>query len=272
MELQGEIYSETGKEVHEILGVSFHYSPDDVLNFNYPSAPVDAVLFAFTHVDCHYAFLTDFSTVAHLDEAPVVLFEPMGDDLSVIVADDILDFLRLLITVKSIFGLYTNEDVVATEVSPEEQWALDRIQETFQLQPFASVREYKEGLFARRTSSIAIRTSNELGVIPLSEPWAAGMLSPADMDWNWIGLSDVEAVFRSEAHLEYKLACLREIQEQGEMYHEGLIEFLGAEMEMLGFVNESEKLKSYIEARDSYRKATNYGLSFDYSIRFDEES
>ncbi|WP_194542759.1 hypothetical protein [Paenibacillus sp. JZ16] len=104
-ELEEEIREERGKEFADLVGLSFSYSHEENDFFTYANAPIDMVLLTFTRVDSYCGFITEFSTIEDLEYAPIALFERLGfcdSDYSVkIIANNIRDFLRLLITVKT---------------------------------------------------------------------------------------------------------------------------------------------------------------------------
>lgn len=246
-ELEEEIEAETGKVFADLVGLSFSYFPEENDYFSYASAPIDMVLMTFTSVDSYCGFITEFSTIDDLENAPIVLFEPLriGDTeySAKIIANNIRDFLRLLITVKNIFSLDQEDDEKHEEQTAEEEFFYKRIEERFDLNPFESVQQYKQKLMQIRSRKVAIITKNGIGVKGISNENSHGAFELNDKSDNI--LIEVKRFFES-ASLESKLACIRDLQEQVSLEHGlDLLNFLIDEMTKLGFMNEVRKLSTF---------------------------
>lgn len=246
-ELEEEIREERGEEFADLVGLSFSYSPEENDFFTYANAPIDMVLLTFTRVDSYCGFITEFSTIEDLENAPIALFERLGfcdsDYSAKIIANHIRDFLRLLITVKNIFSLDQEDDEKHEDQTPEEEYFYRKIMEKFDLEPFESVLQYKQEIMESRAREVAIMTKNGIGVMPICDE---GPHNIFELNEEWDNPIDEIKRFFEDASLESKLACIRNLQEQFSLEHGvDLLDFLIDEMTKLGFVNEVKKLSSF---------------------------
>ncbi|MUT66957.1 hypothetical protein [Paenibacillus sp. NEAU-GSW1] len=245
-ELEREIEEEIGKSFFDSIGISFDYWPEDEnAEYDEENMPIDMVLLATTTVsECSFGFITEFSTIDDLANAPIVQYESIGlDKHATLIAHHFIDFLRLLITKKSVFGLMSEEDT-ASDVSPEDQYIYKRIMETFQIEPFASVQSYKQQLKADRAKNSVVDTYNGLGVSTLTGSTAHQRFVVPD------GEDDEEIMalltdFLKSSSLESKLAYIRDVQENSYIDIPSFEEtdvLLIAELKRHGFVNEAKRM------------------------------
>lgn len=246
-ELEREIEAVIGKRFFDSIGISFDYWPEDN-NTEYPeeNMPIDMVLLAMTTIpNCCFGFITEFSTIDDLANAPIIQYESIGfNQHAILIAHNFIDFLRLLITKKSVFGLMSEEDTPSENISLEEEYIYKRIMEKFQIEPFESVQSYKQQLIANRANSIVVQSYNGLGVNSLSDTKTHNRFVVEK--WNDDELIKVQLTsFLESSSLESKLAYIRDVQEYSYTdipSFEETDELIIAELRRYGFVNEVKRL------------------------------
>lgn len=246
-ELEREVMEEIGVNFSDSIGITFDYWPEDD-NAEYPeeNMPIDMVLLAMTTIpNCYFGFITEFSTIDDLANASIIQYESIGlDQHATLIAHNFIDFLRLLITKKSVFGLMSEEDTTQEDISPEEEYIYKRIMEKFQIDPFECVHSYKQHLKADRANNIVIQSYNGLGVNVLSDSKTHQRFVVEEWD-------DDEHIkvqltsFLESSSLESKFAYIRDVQEFSYTdipSFEETDELIMAELERYGFVNEVKRM------------------------------
>jgi len=122
-----EKYTDTPELNWANLGFFIHYDS------HYFITPLDVIPFAGTGGDgIHFGFLSDFGTVTNLAYAPIVCVSPTNDPPIKLVAKDLTDFLRLVVTVGVAEFLdtdYQTDDEITQRLqeweteNSDEEWA-----------------------------------------------------------------------------------------------------------------------------------------------------
>lgn len=243
------IRQETGNTLDDYMGIQFQYDEAErEPDFAYSCDPVDSILMASTGWDgLHFSFLTDFGAVKDLDNAPIVFVEPIGYGHHVsLVAANIKDFLRMFITTKSILSLKPEDDSYKNDaISQDHEYIAGRLAEYFRLSPFEDPVAYRREFLERREQAVVLPTRNGVGVVQVSS-------DPAHVSLEVDGDGDVELeelkikAFFSEASIESRLACIRDLQEVTDLWYE-LAVFLMEELRGNGFVEEGKRMKVIAE-------------------------
>lgn len=110
-------------------GLNFYLSLEDFRYFNTPS---DVVVFGRIGMDgIHYGFLTDFSSVADLEVAPIVCVSPMDFERPTrIVAKNLCDFLKVNLTDGGLF--YNQFESEETYLEAKNKWITEAVNFPFQ--------------------------------------------------------------------------------------------------------------------------------------------
>lgn len=239
------IQQETGNTLDDYMGIQFQYDEaEQEVDFAYPCDPVDSILMASTGWDgLHFSFLTDFGTVRDLEHAPIVFVEPICHEYHVsLVAANIKDFLRMFITTKNILSLRPEDDSYKNDdISEDCVYICRRMAEYFGLTPFEDPVVYRRELLERREVAAVLPTRNGIGVMQVSSDSAHESFEvDEDVD---VELEELKIkAFFSEASIESKLACIRDLQESTDMWYELAI-FLMEELQVDGFVEEAHMMK-----------------------------
>lgn len=239
------IQQETGNNLDYYLGIQFQYDEAErEADFAYPCDPVDSILLASTGWDGrHYSFLTDFGAVKDLEQAPVIFVEPIAYEHHVsLIAANITDFLRMFITTKSIVTLTPEDDSYQNDdISEDSEYICRRLAEYFGLVPFEDLAAYRRDLLERREREAVLPTRNGIGVMQVSSDSAHASFD-VDEDGD-VELEELKIkAFFSEASIESKLSCIRDLQEVTDMWYE-LAVFLMEELLGNGFVEEAHMMK-----------------------------
>ncbi|MCQ6559555.1 hypothetical protein [Paenibacillus mendelii] len=246
-ELEEEIREELGIDFFDSIGITFDYWPEDD-NAEYPheGMPIDMVLLGMTSIpDSYFGFITEFSTIDNLANAPIIQYESIGlDKHAILIAHNFIDFLRLLVTTKSVFEFISEDDDSSEDtIGPEREYIYKRIMEKFQIEPFESVRAYKQKLIEDRENSVVAKTYNGLGVKAVSDSMTHSTFIVNEGDDETI--KGQLTSFLISASLESKLAYIRDVQEYDYTEipsFEETDELLIAELERYGFVNEVKRM------------------------------
>ncbi|CAJ1001363.1 hypothetical protein [Brevibacillus aydinogluensis] len=191
-------------------------------SFRYTITPPDMHVFAETGCDgIHYGFLTDFGRITDLEEASIVCVSPTDDPPLRIIARNLEDFFRLVVTIGSA-GELGSLVSVRTPRQWERYWAdlaesrheeatdpqlrnfvtcrqtvLHHMQTDLGLEPIPDVMRYLNDLEIQRRSAGWIPTIDGLGVVPIDGPDrkpAADYVFPfADTSRDHIPLDDIRA-------------------------------------------------------------------------------
>ncbi len=241
-------------------GYFLQFDPMD--NGGYTCSPLDAIMFARTGMDgIHYSLLTDFGTVAYLNEAPVICVSPMDFGHCIrIVADNIHDFFAL--------HFWGHEDLLMNDFKTKEEYLRHRLQqeeetseyfdlekwnrekafvrekavEKFKFMPIEDAFEYVQKVRSKREKQIVLKTADGLGIVPLkkggtgsfpSHPWYMQEIPLHELD----GMK----AFIDNAEAETLLSFIRDCQEQGAINAE-LMQLLQMGLERHGFYRESKRL------------------------------
>jgi hypothetical protein len=243
---------------------------NEEVNGGYPCSPADAILFANTGMDgIHYAFLTDFGTVANLEEAPIVCVSPMDFGNCVrLVASNLEDFFRLKFyghegllmndfTTKEEYAKYCLKEQDEPEVSEyfdhnkwEKQRAVFRAAaiQTFHFEPIAEPFDYIQQLRAARQKQIVLPTADRLGVRAVT----TSALKQTYLPHPWHGQeipyleTDEMRDFVDGAEIETLLSFVRDYQNQA-VDDTFSLAILCRALEARGFQMEAMRLSYCIE-------------------------
>ncbi|PZD97756.1 hypothetical protein DNH61_00375 [Paenibacillus sambharensis] len=218
----------------------------------YENTPWDVIVFGWTGGDgIHFGFLTDFGTVADLNEAPIVMVSPMGgDEAGEVVANNIREFLSIIAIDDSlIYYSFDNEEAYLVQQQQDEQseWApteeekarrrqiMDRMVEALNLplieQPYAYLGRVK----AERANRIVVATHDGLGVTTVHPEDNGRQHEPLLVD------DDLEAEelreYLARATYAGKLALIRDFNAKG-FNSEDLEGIMVEEMVKFGFYDE----------------------------------
>jgi len=227
IEIQKQIKHPHGHLLHLYFGL---YE----VTSRYLNTPVDGISFASPGADgIHYCFLTDFGTVASLEDAYIVRVSPMdfGDPVR-IVARNLKEFLRLL-CYRPVAA-----DLLDTRVSPElyARWSAEypgwvgtrddiaqegtqRLIERFSLEPVGDdLFPYFQEMGRTRAESVVAATEDGIGVVPVrpgeTEDEAGEPLETGDnVEW-----AKVRERFPLMS-VERRLAWIRDMQSKGAFYN-----------------------------------------------------
>ncbi|ACX65333.1 hypothetical protein MHI43_15745 [Paenibacillus sp. FSL H8-0457] len=247
-QLEEELRAELGIDFWETIGIGFDYWPeDDNADYEWESMPIDMVLLGSTVIsECTFGFLTEFSTVDDLSNAPIIQHEAIGlDKHSTLIAHNFIDFLRLLITTKSIFGLMSEEDVeLEGDLEPTVELIFNRIQERFQIEPFESISAYKQQLMQEREKHIVVQTFNRIGVKRVTDHFTH---QKVDLDYveSDEQMEERLLTFVNSTSLENVLAFVRDVQETNYIevpFPEKIRVAVKSLLQEHGFVNELRHL------------------------------
>ncbi|WP_054023480.1 hypothetical protein [Bacillus sp. FJAT-28004] len=210
-----ELETELGRAMDLELGLIMQK-----YDFRYHCTPPDFIPFASSGSDgIHYCFVTDFGAVTDLEHACIAVVSPMDYDSEIwLVAKNIKDFLRLIITDRSL--LYNNPATFADffekireqkEENSAEQQSLElrKLKQHFGLSEIPDLEKYIQSVHEEREQAICIQTLDTIGVMPLSGQADYTADEPLSIDWNdKRALDDI----LQEASPEKKLAFIRDAQ------------------------------------------------------------
>lgn len=188
-----EEYQKTKGQTWEWLGFYIEY------DHHHSVTPLDVIPFAGTGGDgIHFGFLTDFGTVKDLSNAPIVCVSPSNDPPIRLVAENLVDFLGLVVTIGEAEFLdddYKTEEelkaqlqewdevlevdwkgnpVPKDEIEQMKQRRAERRQgriqlakvlnEQFQIYPMTNISQYIKDLRTVRQKEITIETLDGIGI------------------------------------------------------------------------------------------------------------
>ncbi|MEM6297539.1 MAG: hypothetical protein AAF740_02515 [Bacteroidota bacterium] len=188
-----ERYQDFDDQAWRCLGFYIRY------DYHYSSTPLDVIPFAGTGGSgIHFGFLTDFGAIDNLTHAPVVCVSPSNDPPIKLVAKNLTDFLRLVVTIGDAEFLdddyETDEEIVTRlqewdkvseidwqgnplpedEVEQMKQRVIeiqqDRAKLTkvladhLQITPLQNISKYIKDLQKWRQEEITIETSDDIGI------------------------------------------------------------------------------------------------------------
>lgn len=215
-QLEEELKAELGIDFWDTIGIGFDYWPeDDNADYEWENMPIDMVLLGYTTIsERTFGFLTEFSTVDDLSNAPIIQHEVIGlDKHSTLIARNFIDFLRLLITTKSVFGLESEEDdEIESDLDPTCELVFNRIQEKFQIESFDSIKAYKQQLMHERETNVVVQTFNRIGVKRITDHFTYQKLN-LDFAETDKQIEERLLSFVNTASLENVLAYVRDYQE-----------------------------------------------------------
>ncbi|WP_139135253.1 hypothetical protein [Roseivirga sp. 4D4] len=188
-----EEYQNIRGQTWEWLGFYIEY------DHHHSMTPLDVIPFAGTGGDgIHFGFLTDFGTVKDLSNAPIVCVSPSNDPPIRLVAQNLTDFLGLVLTIGEAEFLdddYTSDEQIKaqlqewdevsevdwkgnplpkTEIEEMKQRRAERRQgrvllakvlsEQFEIYPITKVSQYINDLRVVRKKEITIETLDGIGI------------------------------------------------------------------------------------------------------------
>ncbi|HSO57164.1 MAG TPA: hypothetical protein VLQ66_02905 [Paenisporosarcina sp.] len=148
---------------------------------SYAITPPDVIVFAETGGGgIHFGFLTDFSSVSNLNEAPIVCVTPTNYPPIRLVARNIQEFLNLASSVpyvemlESLWAIIDSERVTelfrdfekdsSSKGQKERETIFSRFRKTLGTQPM-EVLPYLSAVKKERSASIGMQSLDELGVV-----------------------------------------------------------------------------------------------------------
>jgi len=183
---------EVPKEIHQLIGLEKELQKErlslariglmPVKQFDsYAITPPDVIVFAETGGGgIHFGFLTDFSSVSNLNEAPIVCVTPTNFPPIRLVARNIREFLNLASSVpyvemlESLWAFSNFEQVTelfrvfekdsSSNGTNEREAIFSRFRKTFGTQPI-EVLPYLSSVKKERSASIEMQSLDELGVV-----------------------------------------------------------------------------------------------------------
>lgn len=210
-----ELETELGRAMDLELGLIMQK-----YDFRYSCTPPDFIPFASSGCDgIHYCFVTDFGAVKDLEQAYIAVVSPMDFDSVIwLVAKNITDFLRLIITDRSL--LYNNpatfddffkkmREQKNESLADEHSAALQRLKELFGLREITDLEQYIQSVREGRAQAICMQTLDSIGVVPLSGQVDYTADGPLSIDWD--DRRALDAIVE-DASAERKLAFLRDAQ------------------------------------------------------------
>lgn len=232
-------------------------------NFYYDITPYDAIPFANTGGDgIHFCFLTEFGQVKDLNEAPIVCVSPTNDPPIRLVANNIQDFLRLVISVphaECLENWWTfdseeqiNQNLEEMKEFEDVSWnqlrqkIRDEFKSYFNLEPLDYL-PYVKALKEQRAKEVALATKDGLGVMDGN---AESSYQPYEFTYN-LDEQEIQNMkdFLVRANLTEKLAFLRDVN----FYHtvsstekNGLFEFVLEVLNDLELHEEYKRLKARV--------------------------
>ena len=194
---------------------------------SYAITPPDVIVFAETGGGgIHFGFLTDFSSVPDLNQAPIVCVTPTNYPPIRLLARNIQDFLNLASSVpyvemlESLWSITDSEQVTelfrdfekesSSKGQKERKAIFSRFRKTFGTQPI-EVLPFLSAVRKERSASIAIQSLDELGVV-LND---AQVTSDQSFTFSQDHICDEEEIgrmrlFLSQANEVEKLAFVRD--------------------------------------------------------------
>ncbi|MEK8128195.1 hypothetical protein WMW72_09795 [Paenibacillus filicis] len=256
-----DVQQELGGTEQLYDALHFYLVEGDSRYFNTPS---DVVVFGTTGMDgIHYGFLTDYGTVADLEEAPVVCVSPMDFDRPVwLVARNLREFLRLNLTDADLTINHFQdepsyleakrqfaEEAAASPYQPSEeelrsrQEAVSLLLKRIELPEIVHPFGYLETVREERLARITVQTQDGLGV---TEPLEAGHESavlPIRKDKTLE--PDALKRYLAEASRASKLALFRDIQMHMVLSEEREVRtMVVAELRRLGLAEEAGRIEA----------------------------
>lgn len=191
--LKLEEYQKAEGQTWEWLGFYIGY------DLHYSVTPLDVIPFASTGGDgIHFGFLTDFGSISDLENAPIVCVSPSNNPPIKLVAKNLTDFIRLVVSIGD--AAFLDEDYETDEEVTMRLQEWDQVSETdwqgkplpkneieqilqitaeiqqgrvqlakilkdqFQINPMQNVSQYIKDLRALRHEDITIATSDGIGI------------------------------------------------------------------------------------------------------------
>ena len=253
VELNSRLKAEGLLMYGDLLGLYFALEPVEA---RYLNTPVDVIPFARPGGDgIHFGFLTDFDTLASLDDAYIVRVEPMNfDDPVKIVARNLGDFVGLMCGYAYAVELLdmTSDDSAIAKCLADSKDYLEEHQEVLavcaeELEPMftriESLGPYFEKLQALRSAQVVVETDDGIGVVKTGNV-ECGQHDKFALERD--SQPDLNAVKRyfEQVPIEYKLSFVRDAQSYGILFNEyNLKEWVVEELRRLGFETEALRLQ-----------------------------
>ncbi|TYP71990.1 hypothetical protein BCM02_109269 [Paenibacillus methanolicus] len=252
----GDQLEEEGLSLWDELGFYGGYYQSE-----YGNTPWDVITFGWTGGDGeHYGFLTEFGSIADLNEAPIVRVSPMGgDEAGEVIANNIREFLRMIALDESLlYFSYEDEEAYKAEKQQEEadlgEWAptkedksvrrqvMTRMVEALNLpeisQPYYT---YLDRVKAERENRIVVATPDGLGVTNV-HPQDEGRQHEALLVDDDLEAEELQA-YLERATYAGKLALLRSFNAK-DFHSEDLREIIVEEMTRLGLTDEIARMNA----------------------------
>lgn len=162
----------TKLEKHQSKGKSWEHLGFYIdFDHHYTITPLDVIPFAGTGGDgIHFGFLTDFGNERDLEDAPIVIVSPTNDPPLKLVANNLKDFLRILILIGDAEFLdedYNSEEEISTRLAEwdalsEEDWQGNPLSES-------EIQEAKKRLQNTLSQRESLRKTliDEMGITPM---------------------------------------------------------------------------------------------------------
>lgn len=252
-----ETYNELETEGHDMSQVlGFYPSLGHSIYFNTPN---DVVVFGWTGGDGdHYGFLTDYGSVADLENAPIVMVTPMSfDQPAVVVANNLREFLRIVMINESLLYMgYENEqEYLESEREMLEEWKkqgyyreeteeerlskraiLKKMEEKLNPPLIKDPYRYSAQVAKEREKRIIAPTLDQLGVINVYPSDAGRQHSPLLVDED-LEMEELTRFLKLATYAE-KLALFRDYNLEHLEYEVEIREALMNEMKSMGLIDE----------------------------------
>ncbi|MFC4101664.1 hypothetical protein [Paenibacillus xanthanilyticus] len=227
----------------------------------YRNTPWDVITFGWTGGDGeHYGFLTEFGSIADLNEAPIVRVSPMGgDEAGEVIANNIREFLRMKsIDDTLLYSSYEDEAAYRAEKKQEEadlgEWAPTEADKSVRRQVMSRMVDalnlpeisppyytYLDRVKAERENRIVVATPDGLGVTNV-HPQDEGKQHEALLVDDDLEAEELQA-YLERATYAGKLALLRSFNAK-DFNSEDIRGIIVQEMTSLGLTDEIARMNA----------------------------
>lgn len=257
-----EVAEELEREGYEIWNVIGFYPT--LHHSGYLNTPFDVVAFGWTGGDGeHYGFLTDFSSAADLENAPIVMVSPMSfDQPAVVVASNIREFMRVVMIDSSLLYMgYENEQAYlksnqemqesltrdggfgdTEEDRQNKQAVLKKLEDKLKPPIISNPYKYSENVAIDREKRILVATKDKLGVTNIHPSDSSKRHSALLVD-EYLEIKEVRSFLQTATYAE-KLALIRDYNLETLQYEKEILATLKVEMKSMGLHDELARLQA----------------------------
>lgn len=252
-EINKQVSSDLEVELDDILNIYIDYDlSNQDSEFAYSGQPLDVIPFALTAFGGeHFGFMTDFGSIEELEDAPIVFVQalPSEEYHITLIANNIIDFLRLFLTYRDLTNLFLVddesdiEDHTDTSEDPHLLYLEAKLIEGLGISAIEP-KKYRQDMLQKRSQEVVLQTINGIGIKRISSEKLSPIHSFGPDDDYQVLTNEVQRYFR-EASVENKLACIVDLQETGVLsnHTKELNEYLIKELNIMGFIYESKMLE-----------------------------